>query len=320
MLESFYKGKKVLVCGASGFVGSNLTKKLNELGAVVTGTFYENKPQYMNDHINYIRCDLSLFKDCMQATHNQDYVFMAAANSSGAAIIENHPLTHLHPNIIMNANILKASCNNYIDKFCFLSSNVVYPQCNKAVEESDCNNQFFDKYYIVAWMKRFTEIMCEMYSSKISSPMKSVVIRPANLYGPYDKFCYPKSKVIPSLIRKAIERQVPLIVWGNGLDVKDFLYIDDFIEGLLLSFLFSDEYDVFNISSGQSVTINQILEIIINVSDYKEAIIEYDMNKPSMIPFRLISSRKVKNLTGWSPKVSIEEGISRTIKWYNLHH
>ena len=78
-------------------------------------------------------------------------------------------------------------------------------------------------------MKRFSEILCNIYSTKINNPMKTIVIRPGNLYGPYDKFDKEKSKVIPSLIRKIVEKQNPLEVWGDGKDLKDFLYIEDFV-------------------------------------------------------------------------------------------
>ena len=166
------------------------------------------------------------------ATRKIDYVFMLAANTSGAAVMEKTPLAHLTPNVIMNSQMLAAAYENQVSKFCFISSNTVYPVTDEPVKEEDVNYEFFSKYFIVGWMKLFSEKMSQMYSKHISNPMKTVVIRPGNLYGPHDKFTWTESKVIAALIRKSIERYDPLQVWGDGNDLKDFLYIDDFIDGL----------------------------------------------------------------------------------------
>ena len=130
---------------------------------------------------------------------------MCAAVSSGAMIIQNNPMFHVNDNIIMNQNILKASAKNKVKKFVFLSSNTVYPVGKKPMKENDMNYDLFYKYFNVGWMKIFSEKLCEMYKSK----MIINIIRPANLYGPYDKFDPTRSKVIPALIRK-FERQKQL--------------------------------------------------------------------------------------------------------------
>ena len=111
-------------------------------------------------------------------------------------------------------------------------------------------------------MKRFSELMCEMYAEKIKVPMSTVVVRPGNLYGPFDKFTWKESKVIAALIRRAVERQDPFVVWGDGMDVKDFLYVDDFVDGLLLAFEHAQTYQPLNIASGQPVTIREVLNAI----------------------------------------------------------
>ena len=94
------------------------------------------------------------------------------------------------------------------------------------MKEVDAGYDFFDKYYIVGWMKRFSEIMCGMYASKIENPMDILIVRPGNLYGPFDKFTLKESKVIAALIRRAVQRDNPFTVWGDGSDMKDFLFID----------------------------------------------------------------------------------------------
>lgn len=314
-MSDFFQGKRVLVTGGAGFVGTHLLARLLAEGAVVSATTFEKEPAVALPSIRYIRADLRDPHQCHFATKDIDYVFMCAANSSGAAVMEKTPLVHLTPNLLMNANMLEASYANDVKKFCFISSNTVYPLTDYPVKEEDCRNEFFHKYHIVAWMKRFTEIMCEMYSSRISAPMSTVVVRPGNLYGPYDKFTLKESKVIAALIRRACERSTPFTVWGDGTDLKDFLYIDDFIDGLILAFTHLEGYDPINIASGLPVTVSHIVSEILDLCGH-DVHPEYDSTKPTMIPKRLIDISKMTQLTGWQPQTSLRDGLQKTIQWY----
>ena len=118
-----------------------------------------NKLKFTDDRVNYIKCDLTKSDDCIKVTKDIDYVFLVAANSSGAETIEKKPLAHLTPNILINSQMLEAAYFNNIEKFCFVSSNTIYPLSDKPVKESDVDYTFFEKYYIVGWMKTFSEKM-----------------------------------------------------------------------------------------------------------------------------------------------------------------
>ena len=314
--SNFYKNKRVLVTGASGFVGTHLTRYLVGAGATVRGVLYQKPIQREEPKAEFVQADLTRPEDCASVCKNIDYVFMAAANSSGAAVMEKTPLVHLTPNVVMNAHMLEAAYAAKVKKFCFISSNTVYPLTDFAVNEDDVNFEFFHKYFVVGWMKMFSEIMCQMYSEKIKSPMQTLVVRPGNLYGPYDKYTWKESKVIAALIRRAVERHDPFTVWGDGLDVKDFLYIQDFITGLMLAFERIGGSQSVNIASGTPVTIREVLAEILVASNYERCVPEYDSGQPTMIPKRLISINKMKELTGWIPQISLKEGIKSTVDWY----
>ena len=313
---NFFSGKKVLVAGAAGFVGSHLTQRLVNSGAIVRGTIHKSNPLLEIDDVDYIKVNLEIASDCELATKNIDYVFMCAANSSGAEVMTKSPLVHLTPNVIMNSQMLAASYTNSVKKFCFISSNTVYPLTDFAVSEDDVTGEFFEKYFIVGWMKRFSELMCEMYATKISKPMPTLIVRPGNLYGPLDKYKKSESKVIAALIRRAYERENPFEVWGDGEDIKDFLYIDDFIDALLETFPKSNNFDIFNIASGVPVTIKEILKHIIDISNNGDIEVNFDTTKPTMIPKRMIDISKISRLIGWNPKTSINQGLKLTFEWY----
>ena len=311
---------RVLVTGGAGFVGINLINRLLDEGAQVRATLYNKDPVIKDHRIEYIRGDLRLEEDCEKVVDGMDYIFMCAANTSGAKVMSTTPLVHLTPNMLMNIQMLQAAYTFGVKKFLFISSNVVYPLTDFAVKESDVTNEFYESYHIVAWMKRFTEIVCEMYTNRIREPMKTVVVRPGNLYGPYDKFDWEKSKVIPAIMRRAIERHDPFEVWGDGMDLKDFLYIDDCIDGLMLAMEKLEEFEPINIASGIPVTIREVLAEILKSSEYTDADVQYDSSKPTMIPKRMIDISLAKEKLGFEPKVPLKDGIKRTVEWYKDYY
>lgn len=313
--NNYFKDKKVLVAGGSGFVGTNLVKKLVELGALVRAADIREL-QIKNDKIEYLKCDFTKIEDCQKAVQGMDYVFMFAANTSGAAVMQNTPLAHVTPNIIMNGLMLEAAYKAGVKKFLFPSSNTVYPVSDEPVKETDMKyGDLFEKYYFVAWMKQFSEVLCEMYT-KIKNPMKTVVIRPANMYGPYDDFDWETSHVIPALIRKVVERHNPIEVWGNGNDIKDFIYVKDFVEGALLAMEKINDFNPVNIASGKQCTIKEILKNLLVIDSYQDAEIVFDASKPTMIPKRIISTLRAKELLNFEAKTPLIEGLRETINWY----
>ena len=312
------KIKNILVAGGSGFVGTNLLSKLSKNRQF---KLYSNNYSNINFNkilgVDYVQSNLENLEDCRKICQNIDVVIMCAANSSGAAVMEKTPLVHLSPNIRMNINMAEAAYEAGVQKFIFISSNTVYPQVDFSVKEEDASFDFFEKYFVVGWMKRFSEVIMEIYSKKIKlNKMVTIVVRPGNLYGPYDKFDPEKSKVIPSLIRKVVERQNPLSVWGDGNDLKDFLYIDDFVDALVEIINKVDEYIILNVASGNGVTIKEILNIILKIEKAENLKINFDTSMPTMIPKRLIDISKARKYLNFNPRISLEEGLSKTISWY----
>lgn len=319
-MKNFYRNKRILVTGASGFIGTNLIKKLLKLEANVIGVVHKKKPQLKLNQVRYFKKDLTKQKNCLEVCKNIDYVFMCAANSSGAAVIQNEPLSHLTPNIVMNAYMLKASYESNVKKFAFISSNTVYPVSNRPVSENDSCFKFFNKYHIVGWMKIFSEEMCKMYSMHVKPKMKTLIVRPGNLYGPFDKFDPSQSKVIASLIRKFFLKQNPIEVWGNGQDIKDFLYIDDFINGIIKAFTRDDILKPINLASSTPVTIKDVVKNLKKISKAKRVFIKYDISKPTMIPVRLISNAYAKKMINFKVKHTLYNGLKKTFHWYSKNH
>jgi len=317
-----FKGKNILVAGGSGFIGSNLVNKLLSLGANVRATVHRKDPVIIDSKIEYIKCDLLKSDDCKKVTEGMDYVFMCAANTSGAAVIAATPLVHVTPNVIMNSQMLEAAYLGKVKKFIFLSSNAAYPpSADRPVREEEMfEADPYDIYFGVGWMKRFTEILCRLYSQKLKNPMPCIVVRPSNIYGPYDDFDFATSHMMAATIRKVIERNNPIKIWGTGDDIRDLIYIDDFIQGLILAAERIPVFDSVNIALGKAYSVKEILKIALEIEGYKNAEVIFDTTKPSMIPVRLIDVSKAEKILGFRAKTDIREGIAKTIAWYRENY
>ena len=309
--------KNILVTGGSGFVGSNFLKINHKKFSSIKATYCKSKKFKKFKNVNYINTNLETFSNCKKICKNIDIVYMFASNSSGAKVIHENPLSHFTPNLIMNLNMLKAASEANVKKFVFLSSNTVYPNSKNSMQEKDINYTFFHKYYVVGWMKLFSEIACNIYSTKSKKKMDTIIFRPANLYGPFDKFDPLRSKVIPAIIRKVVNAKNKIEVWGDGLDKKDFLYIDDFIKIITPLSIRLKNHDVVNIASGKSLILKKIIFLILKILKKEKKIkIIYNKNKPTMIPVRKISIKKVKSIYKFKKLTNIDMGLSSTIKWY----
>lgn len=316
-----FEGLRVLVTGGNGFIGHHLVSELLRRGARVRATLHRETPDALQQDVNYVKADLTFKEDCQLAVHGIDCVFMCAANTSGAAVIASNPLAHVTSNVVMNVQMLEAAYHAGVKKFVFISSTIVYPDTGARPtreEEAFCGDPY-ETYFSAGWMKRYGELLCRTYAEKLRTPMPTVVVRPSNVYGPHDKFDLGRAHVTPSLIRKVVEGQDPLEVWGTGDDVRDLIFIDDFIDGLLLATERLNTYCPINIASGTGYTVKEILETIIHVAGKATPRIVFDRSKPRMVPVRLVDIGKAKTVLGFSPQTSLVEGLRKTVEWYHAY-
>jgi len=165
-------------------------------------------------------------------------------------------------------------------------------------------------------MKRYGEVLCDLYANQLSPNMDCLVIRPGNCFGPHDKYDFDKCHVTPATIKKVMDKHNPIEVWGDGEEVRDIIYIEDFVDGLVTVMEeCKEKYEVVNIGSNKSFNINTILTTCMAIADYN-APIEYISGKPSMIPIRKISSDKMKTKYQWEAKHTLIQGLRKTMEWY----
>ena len=308
--------KNVLVLGGSGFVGSNLINKLSEITSNITATYNSNQPTIINDDVDWVNIDLTKPNTYKNLMKDKDYVFVSAAYTKGASVIVNSPMDLVTQNLVMNSYILENCYKFKVGKVIFISSSVVYPDIDTIIDETYSTiGDPPEIYYPVGWMKRYTEILCKTYSNKIKNGFSSLIIRPSNLYGPYDNFHPEESHVIPSLIRRVVNKEMPFKIWGNGEDNRDFIFIDDFIIGVLDATNLENKFLELNLTTSVNNSINEVLEYLFEIEDFYPEI-KYDITKPQTIQKRYLSNKKAKDLIDFNVNNDIKAGLEKTIKWY----
>ena len=314
------KDSKILITGGSGLVGQNLTNRLVKEGYTnIRVNLHKRGVRTPIDSIDYTHFDLQTYDGCLQATKDVEAVFHCAAQTSNAVDTVDDPLAHVTPNVSMNNFLIDSAWRNGTKHYIFISSNTVYPpKGDEPVVETDfLFDEPYPVYFPVGWMKRYAEVQCELYAKYLPRKMKCTVIRPANLFGPHDKYDFNKCHVTPATIRKVADKMNPIPVWGDGTELRDLLYIEDFVEALqvVLEKEIKEGFEVYNVGSNNVYSVLDVLEIMKKVANY-EAPIEFIKGKPSMIPTRKIDSNKIYDNLGWKAKTSLEDGLKLGYEWY----
>ena len=304
--------KKITICGATGFIGSNLVRKLSKKYKIYA--IYNKTKPFKIKNVRWIKADLRNYNDCLKVTSLSKILIQAAATTSGSKDIINSPYLHVTDNAIMNSYLLKASFTNRINKFIFTSCTVMYQNSKKSLSENEVDEKkIFKNYYGVGHTKLYVEKMCNFYS-KISK-VKFSIIRHSNIYGPNDKFSLDKGHFIGSSIKKIFLKKNFIQIYGAGHEKRDFLYIDDFINFVdILIRKQKNNFEIFNCTYGKSFKIIDVLKKIINLSEQKK-IIKKIKGKNLNVNI-LVSSKKAKRLMNWVPKITLDQGLKKTIKWY----
>jgi GDP-L-fucose synthase len=275
-----------------------------------------NRPLVIKDErIETIQADLTRQEDCLAAVNGVDYVFHAAGAVAAAAVTADNPMAAITANLTLTAQMLQAAWSGNVDRFLLFSSSTAYPAADYAIREEEMwNGPTHPSYFGYGWMRRYLERMGEFIASK--SSVKIALVRPTAVYGRWDDFNPITGHVIPALIRRAVEKENPYVVWGSGEEVRDFLHITDLARGCLLMLENHATCDPVNLGYGKAVTIKEIVQIILKAADYENAKVEFDASKPTTIPFRMVDTSKAKKLLGFEPEISLEEGLTDTVKWY----
>ena len=318
------KNKRILVIGAGGFIGGHLVKRLLKDNNMIIASDIKPKEYWFQDFEeteNYYSMDMKDINNCRKVTKKIDYVFNMACNMGGMGFIENNKAECMQ-SVLINTNLLIACKEAAVKRYFFSSSACAY---NKSLQqevfieglrEEDAYPADPEDGY--GWEKLFSERMCKHFEEDYG--IKVRIARYHNIYGPYGTYDGGREKAPAAMCRKVIKakknNENRIEVWGDGKQTRSFLYIDDCIEGTLR--LFESDYpEPVNIGSDEQVSINQVIEIIENISGIKKLERIYQMDKPKGVRGRSSNNDLVKKILNWSYKIELKDGLKKTYDWMN---
>lgn len=311
---SIFSGKKVLVAGGTGMIGIQLVKMLVKLGALVRIASLDD-PSRAHGDAEFMFKDLTLLDNCIEACRGMDFVFNLLGVKASPDIASNKPARFMYSTISMEMNMLEAAYREGVSGYLLTSSVGVYAPA-EILNEDDVWKTFpSSKDWFTGWSKRIGELQVDAYRKEYNWDQIAVV-RPANVYGPYDNFERENAMVVPSLIKRAIAGENPLRVWGDGRAVRDFIHAKDVAMGILLVAGKMPEKPI-NLGSGIGVSIKTLTEIIISNLRKKPEVL-WDELKPTGDDQRILNISRAKVL-GFEPKVSLVQGIKETMDWYRKY-
>lgn len=306
----FWTDKKILVTGGKGFLGSFIVEKL--VGERIVSP--------MNVRVTRSsEMDLRNWGNCVKAVKDIDIVIHLAARVGGIGFNKKYPATLFYDNAIMGIQLMEAARQEGVQKFVALGTVCAYPK-NTPVpfKEVDLWNGYPEETnapYGVA--KKTLLVQAQAYREQYG--FNTIYLLPVNLYGPRDDFGPDRSHVIPALIRRMVDAKEvgrsEVVVWGTGRVSREFLYVEDAAEGILLATEKYDKSDPVNLGVGMEITIRELASLIAELVGYDGRIV-WDTSKPDGQPRRMLDTSKAKEEFGFEARTDFREGLKRTINWY----
>ena len=310
----FWANKKVLVTGGAGFFGSFIVDKLMKERGV--------KPENIRVPRSK-EIDLIKWENCVKAVADMDIVIHLAGKVGGIGFNKKYPATLFYDNSIMGIQVMEAARQEGVQKFVAVGTVCAYPKFTPVpFKEEDLWNGYPDETnapYGIA--KRFLLVQAQAYREQYG--FNAIYLLPVNLYGPRDNFDPERSHVIPALIKKMVDAKLEgkrdVVVWGTGTASREFLYVEDAAEGVLLATEKYNKPDPVNLGASREITIKDLADLIAQLVGYYGKIV-WDTSKPDGQPRRCVDTSKAKKEFGFEARTDFKEGLKRTIEWYTRRY
>ena len=304
---------RYLITGGNGFLGSCVTEKLRARG--ISDIIIPRSKEY---DLTHEAAAEKLYKD-----HKPDVVLHLAAQVGGIGANRENPGRYFFANMAMGLHLIEQARIHKINKFIQVGTICAYPKFTPVpFKEEELWNGYPEETnapYGIA--KKALLVMCQSYRQQYG--LNAIYLLPVNLYGPRDNFDLQSSHVIPALIRKCVEAKRKgadhIEAWGTGSASREFLYVDDAAEGIVLATLNYNEPDPINLGAGREITIKNLTELVASLSGFQGKIV-WDPTKPDGQPRRCLDTAKAREKFGFVAQTTLEEGLKKTIAWYEAKH
>ncbi len=308
---------KILVCGATGLTGRNITERLMLDPRFEVHAVRFTRLEYPGN-IMWHQADLRKPEDIERIIEGMDIIIHAAYVTFGSKMTMTQPFMQITDNAVMGSCLLRAVFEQKIGHFISFSSATTYQPSEIPLLESDfdANIPLYPQYAGIGNTKIYFDKMYKFVAD--ISNTKFTVIRPSNMYGPYDKFGLEHSHVLPATITKVMKANEGdnIIVWGNGTEKRDFVYVDDLVDFVLLAIENQKEkYELLNCGCGNAISVKDLVYKIIKISG-KDLSLVYDLSQPTIRKNVSLDCSLAKEKIGWELKTDLDVGIEQTMKWW----
>lgn len=312
--------KKLLICGATGFVGRNMAEHFVRAGGYEVIGVHNKRSPFDLPGLKWIKADLTRSDDVNRAVEDVDIIVQAAATTSGSKDIVTRPHIHVTDNAVMNSLLFRAAFEKKVGHVVFFSCIVMLQSSDTAQTEDDFNENvpIHPRYFGVGSTKVYIEKMCDFYSRL--GQTKYTAIRHSNIFGPHDKFDLERSHVFGATVTKVMSsKDGRIVVWGTGEEGRDLLYVDDLSDfvGRAIERQ-TTPYGLYNCGYGEVIQIKDLVRKIVEKSG-RELRIEHDLSQPTIKTSLFLDCSKAERELGWQRQVSLDDGISRTLKWWTAN-
>ena len=311
--------QKILICGATGFIGRNMLESFVQNDNFdIRATWYKNAnpTELYNGQVEWVHANLTKVEDVKNVVDGVDIILQYAAVTTGVKDVINRPHIHVTDNAVMNSLLLREAFEQKVKHFIFPSCTVMYQSSDVPMKESDFDESvdLYPKYYGGGNTKVYIEKMCKFYSTL--GDTKFTVMRQSNIYGPHDKFNLDIGHVFAATIVKVSDAKDTIDVWGTGQEKRDLLYVSDLVDCVnSIVEKQKSKFELVNVGYGESISVSNLVKKIVDISG-KNLYINYDKDKPTVDTKLVLDISKAKELFDWSPKLSLAAGIKDTLEWY----
>lgn len=309
--------QRVLICGATGFIGRNLTEAFARRDDVEVHALAFTRLPYDCPGVTWHQGDLRDSETVTRLLSGMDIVVQAAATTSGSKDIVTRPHIHVTDNAVMNSYLLRAAYDLGVGHFIFFSCSIMYPSSDDLLTEDDFDPAagLHPRYEGAGWTKIYVENMCRFFAGL--GRTKHTVIRHSNIYGPHDKYDLERSHMLGATITKVMSTtDGSITVWGPGKEKRDVLHVDDLVRFVELAVDRQDApFELMNVGSGEARSVNHLVAAVIKASG-RTIDVHHDLQGPRIDTSLALDCRRARDRFGWEPQIGLTEGLASTLAWW----
>lgn len=307
----------IAVAGATGLIGRHVVEALADSGVEPVVATYRSRAPFSAEGVRWVQCDFTDRSQASRAFAGCDTVVLCVGRVSTSAVLRDEPVESVLDNLRIVTNAIEAAARGDARHVVLISSCTVYPgspelQEERQFESGDPPGHWFG----VGWMHRYLEKQLEWYVRSLGWLGSAVVLRPTLVYGPYDDFDPRTGHFLPSLVRRVVEREKPIRLFGDGTQTRNLIHARDLANAVQTVLKPGKQaFEAFNVATADEVSVHSILQMLLDADGFGDAVVELEGQNlgPAMLR---VSGRHFRETTGWRPATTVHDGLVGLLAWY----